>query len=189
MTQDLRYEQPFREMSAGLSLSSARGLPMIISGVLFWLVAGLAGFLDHTITVWVYLYGIGGIFPVGLLIARLMKVDMFAKNNPLAVLSGVVGGMQILFAPVILLILFKQPEYIPFTVGVLTGAHFLPFAVIYRSKGYIFQSIATVAVAALAGFIAREYTFYVTPFTLMVVYIVTCIWLATEYRNDKASAE
>src|SRR5690606_27957980 len=103
-----------------LASSSKRGLPMILTGVLFWLIAGLAAFLDHTITVWVYLYGIGLIFPIGLLTAKLMKVDMLAKDNPLAVLSGVVGGMQILFAPVVILVLFQTPDYIPFTVGVLT---------------------------------------------------------------------
>lgn len=177
------YERQFHELSTGLASSSKRGLPMILTGVLFWLAVGLAGFLDHSITVWVYLYGIGVIFPAGLLVAKLMKIDMLVKDNPLAVLAGVVGGMQILFAPVILLVLFQLPNYIPFTVGVLTGAHFLPFAVIYRSKAYLFQSIATVAGAAVTGFFAHEHTFLVTPFTLMAVYIVTCIWLVKESGN------
>jgi hypothetical protein len=177
------YEQQFQELSTGLASSSKRGLPMIFTGVLFWLVAGLAGFLDHAITVWVYLYGIGVIFPVGILVAKLMKLDMLAADNPLAVLSGVVGGMQILFAPVILLILFQLPDYIPFAVGVLTGAHFLPFAVIYKSKAYIFQSIATVAGAAFTGFVFHEITFLITPFTLMAVYIITCLWLVKENKK------
>lgn len=174
------YEKQFQQLSTGLASSSKRGLPMILTGVLFWLIAGLAGLLDHTITVWVYLYGIGVIFPLGLLVGKLMNIDMLAKDNPLAVLSGVVGGMQILFAPVIILVLFELPNYIPFTVGVLTGAHFLPFAVIYKSKAYIFQSLATVAAAALTGFLLHEHTFLVTPFTIMAVYIISCLWLVNE---------
>jgi hypothetical protein len=177
-----RYEQQFQELSADLASKSKRGLPMIFTGVIFWLAAGLAGFLDHEITVWVYLYGIGVIFPLGLFIAKLMKLDMLAKDNPLATLAGVVGGMQILFAPVILLVLFQAPDWIPFTVGVLTGAHFLPFAVIYKSKAYLFQSAATAAGAALTGFLAHDSTFLITPFTLMAVYIVTCLWLVQESK-------
>lgn len=155
---------------------------MILTGVMFWLVAGLAGFLDHNITVWVYLYGIGMIFPIGILVSKAMKVNMLAKDNPLATLSGVVGGMQILFAPVIILVLFQAPEWIPFTVGVLTGAHFLPFVVIYRSKAYMFQSVATVLTAAFTGFFALEHTFLVTPFVLMGVYATTCLWLIQENK-------
>lgn len=176
------YEPTYRELSTALAVSSKRGLPMIFAGMLFWLVAGLAGFLDHAITVWVYLYGIGLIFPVGLLIAKAMKADLFAKDNPLAVLAGVAGAMQILFAPLVILILFRLPEYIPFAVGVLTGAHFLPYAVIYRSKAYLFLSIATVAGAGLIGSLALQYTFLATPFALAAVYLVTCLLLMRERK-------
>jgi len=174
------YEPTYRELSNALAASSRRGLPMIVTGTLFWLVAGLAGFLDHAITVWVYLYGIGLIFPVGILISKAMKLDLFVKDNPLATLAGVVGGMQVLFAPLVILILFRQPDYIPFAVGVLTGAHFLPYAVIYRSKAYLFLSIATVAGAALIGSLAVEHTFLATPFALTAVYLVTCLLLMRE---------
>jgi len=174
------YATTYRELSTALAVSSRRGLPMIVTGTLFWLVAGLAGFLDLAITVWVYLYGIGLIFPVGILVAKAMKADLFAKDNPLAVLAGVVGGMQILFAPLVILILFRLPEYIPFAVGVLTGAHFLPYVVIYRSKAYLFLSIVTVAGAGLIGSLALEHTFLATPFTLTAVYLITCLLLMRE---------
>lgn len=177
------HERQFGELSAALASSSKRGLPMILTGVLFWLVAGAAGFLDHTVTVWVYLYGIGVIFPVGLLVAKGMKLDMTAKGNPLGVLAGVVGGMQVLFAPIVILVLFQLPDYVPFAVGVLTGAHFLPFAVIFRSKAYVFQSVATVAVAAITGFALNDSTFLVTPFAVMIAYLVTCFWLARESKG------
>jgi hypothetical protein len=182
------YEQAYRELSTALAASSKRGLPMIITGCLFWLTAGLAGFLDHAITVWVYLYGIGLIFPVGILIARLMNIDLFAKDNPLAVLAGVVGAMQILFAPLVILILFRLPEFIPFAVGVLTGAHFLPYAIIYRSKAYLFLSIATVAGASLIGVLARDHTFLATPFALTAVYLVTCLRLMRETAKQSNGA-
>jgi len=183
----MNHEQRFRELSEGLAASSKRGLPMIIAGVLFWLAAGLSGFLDRAIAVWVYLYGIGLIFPLGILLARLMNIDLFAKGNPLGGLAGAVGGMQILFAPVVLLVLFQLPDYMPFTVGVLTGAHFLPFAVIYGSRAYAFLSAATVAGAALTGFFAHAHTFLATPFTLTAVYAAACLWLVKENRRRGSS--
>jgi len=179
------FERQFGEMSANLAASTKRGLPMIATGFIFWLLAGLAGFLDHDITVWVYLYGIGLIFPAGLGVARLMKAEMFVQGNPLASLAGVIGGMQVLFAPLIVYMLFHVPDWIPPAVGVLTGAHFLPFMLIYRSRAYGFLSIATVASAALIGFAAPESVFLATPFVLMGVYGITCLLLLGEWKKDR----
>ncbi|RKN80486.1 DUF7010 family protein [Paenibacillus ginsengarvi] len=176
-------EQHYREMSKCLSASAKRGVPMITAGCLFWLAAGIAGcILPQHITVWVYIFGIGAIFPLGLAMSKLMKADMFAQGNPLGTLAGVVGAMQMLFAPVMILILFREPEWIPFTVGVLTGAHFLPFGVIYRSKAYFFLSTATVLTAAATGYFATAQSFLATPFAVLAVYAFVCVWLVKENK-------
>lgn len=162
---------------------------MILTGVGFWLIAGLSAFVLDDLVVWVYLYGIGLIFPVGLLVGKLMKTDLLSTTNPLAKLAGIVGGMQILFAPLVILVLMTMPDWIPMAVGVLTGAHFLPFAVIYRSKGYLFQSIGTVLAASIIGWIFLENTFVITPFVVAAVYIVTCILLHFEHHAEAGKTE
>ena len=44
----------------------------------------IAGFvLSEKQVVWVYLIGMGCVFPFGLMIAAILKIDMFAKGNPL----------------------------------------------------------------------------------------------------------
>ena len=68
----------------GFSNKTKRGLPIILAGVLFWIVMSITGFvLSEKQVVWVYLIGMGCVFPFGLMIVAILKIDMFAKGNPL----------------------------------------------------------------------------------------------------------
>ena len=72
------------EAKKDLAIKTKRGLPIILAGVLFWIVMSIAGFvLSEKQVVWVYLIGMGCVFPFGLMIAAILKIDMFAKGNPL----------------------------------------------------------------------------------------------------------
>lgn len=105
-----------------------------------------------------------------------MKVNFLATHNPLST----IGGIQIFFTPLVIMVYFNQPDWLPFTVAVLTGAHFLPFVAIYESKTYLFQTIATVASAAVVGFIFPEQSYIYIPFSLVIVYLITFVGLNME---------
>ncbi|WP_420849674.1 DUF7010 family protein [Peribacillus tepidiphilus] len=49
--------------------------------------------------------------------------------------------MQLFFAPILILVGYEQYEWVPFVVGVLTRAHFLPFMWVYDSRAYLFQQL------------------------------------------------
>jgi hypothetical protein len=176
-----------KEARHTLSLSTKRGLPLILAGLLFWLVAGLSGFiLPEKVVVWVYIFGVGVVFPLGILIAAILKIDIFAKGNPLGLLSGTIGGMQILFGPIIIMLYFESPQWIPFALGVLNGAHFLPYAWIYNSKTYLIHSIMTTVVAAGVGVAFLGSTFIVTPLAIAVIFVICIFGLLSESKRDMA---
>jgi hypothetical protein len=169
-----------------LALSTKRGFPLVLSGLLFWTIAGVLGFfLPEEMTLWVYIFGVGLVFPAGILLSLAMKVDIFAKGNPLGALAGILGGVQILFAPIIIMLFFNEPRWVPFALGVLNGAHFLPYSWVYSSKAYVFQSVATTIVAALSGFLFINSTFVVTPLSIAVVFIISAGFLLKESKRDK----
>jgi hypothetical protein len=80
------------------------------------------------------------------------------------------------------MIVLHQPNWIPFAIGVLTGAHFLPYVWIYDSKVYLFQTLATVFTASFFGIVFMELSFYIVPFVLSVVYGVTLLLLIRQHR-------
>ncbi len=115
------------EAKKDLAIKTKRGLPIILAGVLFWIVMSIAGFvLSEKQVVWVYLIGMGCVFPFGLMIAAILKIDMFAKGNPLGVLAGLIGGINVLNIPLVLLAYFQFPEWLPFCSSDVNRCSFYP---------------------------------------------------------------
>lgn len=176
----------FEELRMELSAEAGKGYPMFIAGIIFWVLMGVGGlFVPQQIMVWVYLFGIGLVLPLGILVSKIVQVNFLATHNPLSAVGGLVGGIQIFFAPIIVLIAYQQPDWIPFVVGVLTGAHFLPYVAIYRSKAYIFQTVATVLAASVIGFGWMDLAYLLIPFSLVIVYSITLFWLMKEAQAAK----
>ena len=176
----------FEELRMELSAEAGKGYPMFIAGVIFWLLMGVGGFfVPQQIMVWVYLFGIGLVLPLGILVSKVIHVNFLATHNPLSTIGGLVGGIQIFFAPIIILVAYQQPDWIPFIIGVLTGAHFLPYVAIYQSKAYIFQTVATVVAASLIGFGLMDQAYLLIPFSLVIVYSITLFWLLKEAKVVK----
>lgn len=177
----------FEKLVDHLSKEAQKGAPMFLAGIIFWSLAIIASLvLPRDIIVWYYLFGIGCIFPLGILIAKVMKINFVSSENPLSVIGGLVGGIQIFFAPLIILVAMNQPDWIPFVVGILTGAHFLPYVSIYNSRAYLFQTIATVGAVTVIGFGWMEHAYLLVPIALIIVYTTTYILLRRECKLEKS---
>lgn len=115
------------------------------AGALYWLAMGVLGLIIEGKTLALcYLLGVGSIFPLGLLLGRLLKADLMSRN-PLGALSGIVGGIQAFFLPLWIVIYIEHFELIPFAIGLLAGSHFLPYIWIYRSRTYLFLTLSMAA--------------------------------------------
>ncbi|MGQ0514920.1 DUF7010 family protein, partial [Bacillus sp. D-CC] len=73
------------------------------------------------------------------------------KGNPLGILAGLIGGINVLNIPLVLLAYFQFPEWLPFVVAMLIGVHFIPYVWIYESKSYGLLSVGTVFVTSVCG--------------------------------------
>jgi hypothetical protein len=177
----------FEQLRLDLSTEAGKGYPMFIAGIVFWLSMGIAGlFFSEKIMVWMYVFGMGLVLPLGILISKFLRVNFLATHNPLSSIGGLVGGVQIFFAPLVILVAYQQPDWMPFIVGVLTGAHFLPYVAIYKSKAYLFQTLATVLTVSAIGFALMESAYLMIPFALIIVYGITLVLLINETKVSKS---
>ncbi len=170
----MKYEDmTFEEMRNDLIRTAKRGYSFPLAGALFMIVVTiLAQFLEEDILKMVWLFGMGSIFPLGVLLGKMLGFDVMCKS-PLGVLGGLVGGIQGLFLPVWIFAYVHNPEYLPFFIGVLGGAHFLPYFLIYRSKAYLFMAVATVIVSVIFGAIFVENSYFTTPIAIACVYFIS----------------
>ncbi|GGA87117.1 DUF7010 family protein [Ornithinibacillus halotolerans] len=173
------------EAKLELMKQTKKGIAMFYVGTAFWFLMGLLSFIDMHINLLglFHLIGIGMLFPLGILVSNLLKIDFIAKDNPLSNLAGILGGMQILFAPILILIYMENIEWLPFFIAVLTGAHFLPFSALYNSKAFIFQSVGVIVFASIIGFGFMNYVYTILPFGLSMIYFVTLILLNIENKK------
>lgn len=173
-----------------LALRTWRGANNILAGVILWSAFGVLGMVlpDSFPRALLYLFGAGVLWPLGLLVGSVLRVDLFARGNPLAGLTGVLGGMQILFAPLMVGAYFATPALVPWYLAVLVGAHFLPFAWLFGSRAYGFAAAALSLAGGLSGWLFPESTFVITPFAVAAVLLLTLLLLAREIAGDRRVA-
>ncbi|WP_431190651.1 DUF7010 family protein [Lysinibacillus sphaericus] len=70
--------------------------------------------------------------------SKILGVNLLTTGNPLGTLGGIVAAPQAFYIPVFIIVYMNIPEYLPFTIGLLAGSHFLPYIWIYKSKAYLF---------------------------------------------------
>lgn len=175
------------EMKANLACRTRRGINNIIAGIGLWTVFGFLGIVlpDSPRKALIYLFGAGMLFPLGLLVGSLMKLDIFAKGNPLGLLAGYLGGLQILFFPLMIGAYFATPNMVPWYLGVLVGAHFLPFAWVFDSKTYLIGSVMISLLSGLVGWLFPNSTFVVAPFVIAFCLVLLALGLTQENRVQR----
>ncbi len=174
----------FHELRYDLSVRAKKGLPLFPAGILFWSVLFITElFVPRDLVVWFYIYGMGAVFPLGILISQLLKIDLLAKGNPLSMGGGLIGAVQIFYIPLVILILLHEPSWLPFSVGLLAGSHFLPYFWLYDSKAYLFLTISTVVSAAIIQFFFSESSFLSIPILFIIIYTCTAFLLFFEVKK------
>jgi hypothetical protein len=145
---------------------------MPIAGLLYWLVVAylLRSLPQRSAILWSFI-GTGAVFPVGLLITRLVGGNLFAKSERLTSLGLLFNGLQLFFWPIIVVVWRAEPEWTPFTMATLFGSHFLGYGWLYRSRGY-------------AVLIARDPLYLQVPLLAAAVYAVAVVLLTLEVRRD-----
>jgi hypothetical protein len=105
------------------------GLAFILAGAFLWTGLGILGLspADPRSAAPAYLWATGLVFPLALLLGRLPGHDVLARANPLGTLGASLSGLQVSFFPVLPWAYLYRPSVVPWFLGALTGAHFLPF--------------------------------------------------------------
>ena len=167
-----------------ISKTAKKGYPILLSGAIFFLALSIfAHLLPKETLHLIWVVGLGFIFPFGILLGKILNVEVISKTNPLATLGGIAGGMQAFFIPVFIMVYQNNPDWLPFTVGLLGASHFLIYFWIYNSKAYLFLSIATGLAALISGGYMIDTTFELTPVLISLIYFMTVALLLQENKK------
>lgn len=99
---------------------------------------------------WATVVGGVAMHPVGLLLNRQLGGDLLARGHPWAGLIWTLGATQLLGWMTVAVLFNQAPALVPFGIATLVGAHFLPFAWLYRSAPYaVLGTVSVVGVGAM----------------------------------------
>lgn len=120
---------------------------------MFW-AAIAATLLLHGLSVdalaWATVLGGAAVHPLGLLLNRQLGGDLLARGHPWAGLIWTLGATQLLGWMTVAVLFAQAPALVPFGIATLVGAHFLPFAWLYRSMPYaVLGTVSVVGVGAM----------------------------------------
>ena len=170
---------------ARLAKATARGLGMPIAGLIYWLVvAYLLRTLPPRSAIILSFFGTGAVFPVGVMITRLVGGNLFARSERLTSLGMLFNALQLFFWPIIIVVWRAAPQWTPFTMATLFGSHFLGYAWLYRSRGYAVLSVGVSVVLTASVIVARDPLYLQVPLLTAAVYAVAVALLTLEVRRD-----
>ena len=167
--------------------SARRGYPILISAAGFFAVMAALGQQVPLRTLGLaWIFGMMVIFPVGVALGRALDARVITTDNPLGNLGGLVAGTQAFFIPVFIVVYQFVPQYLPLAVGLLGGAHFLPYAWIYRSRAYVFVTLGTCLSAFALGTVFVSVAYTVVPMGMAAVFALAVLWIVIENRKTPA---
>ncbi|WP_336637766.1 DUF7010 family protein [Lysinibacillus fusiformis] len=172
-----------------LIAETKKGFPILLSGVLVFLMFTLMYFvlpIEAVRLIWIF--GLGAIFPIGMFIGKILGVSLNSTDNPLGILGGIVAAPQAFYIPVFIIVYMKIPEYLPFTIGLLAGSHFLPYIWIYKSKAYLFVTLGTCFSALILGGFFVNYAFTLVPLAISIVYGIGVALIQGELKAKSVSS-
>ena len=119
----------FNALRADFDRHAGRSLAMPIAGAIVWIIAAVAATrLDRPAAIQVLLSATGAIFPIALVIARLLKEELVNNPNPFGRLMGLCIIMVNLLWALHSTLIFKDASLVPLSLGIGLGLHWIVFS-------------------------------------------------------------
>ena len=172
-------------IQSNLIQEAKKGYPILLSGCIVFLLFTFLPFLFPIETVYlIWIFGLGVIFPFGLLLSKLLGVNILTTGNPLGTLGGIVAAPQAFYIPVFIIVYMHIPSYLPFTIGLLGGSHFLPYMWIYRSKAYLFVTLGVCLSSLIIGGFFVDQAFFFVPLAISLIYGIGVLLILRELKAE-----
>ena len=81
------------------------------------------------------------LMPLAYLISRIIKVDFTNKQNPLTQLGLIFSLNQLLYLLIAMWVYPTVPEKMVMVLGMIFGAHLLPYGWLYKSRSYMVMAV------------------------------------------------
>ena len=180
--------QALKELKLEYAVSQKKGLPFIMASTVLWTIMLIAFLTDLDIMFknMIAMCCSALLMPTAILFGKILKVDIFNKENPLSGLSVVAALNQLLYLPIVLWAMYDASKMMIMTYAIIVGAHFLTYYWIYFSPTYFYAAIIIPVVSLILGLNSSQ---VVVCAAFVSFDVVICILLYLEYKKAKKNYE
>lgn len=172
----------FEELKIDCSIRQKKGIHFIIASIIIWLIV-LIIHLTSMPMMQKNLFTFcctAILFPLALLISRILKIDFQSKNNPLVKAGLIFSINQILYLLIVMWVYSTVPDKMIMIFAMVFGAHLMPFSWLYDSKSYLVFSIIIPIISLIVGLFCKS---YIVAAIMVVIEIVFSILLYLENKK------
>lgn len=141
------------ELRKEIAIQQKKGLPFIMTSVIIWLLILLVSILDINMNMKNLLVFCCScpLLPLSWIIGKLIKVDIFSKENPLGQLGFIFTLNQMIYLLIVMWVFSAVPEKMIMVYAMVFGAHLFPYSWLYKSKGYTVVAISIPVISLILG--------------------------------------
>ena len=170
------------ELRDSLIIEQKKGLPFIISSVVIWSLITIVSLLDipvMTRNLLVFCCATP-LLPLSFLAGKILKVDIFSKENPLSKLGLLFTLNQLLYLLIVMWVYRAVPEKMVMVYAMVFGAHLLPYSWLYKSKAYMGFAIAIPILSLILGI---AFSGLIIAISLTVIELIFVLILFQELKQ------
>jgi hypothetical protein len=124
--------------------------------------------------------------PLAWLLSKVLRTTWIVPYNPLQPLGLWLNVAQLLYFPFLIFIYSKHPAYFLMTYGIITGAHFFPYAWFYNTKAYaIMAGVIAVGCLSIGVRTAATAPYWVAVFMAGALLVLSALLLGSYYQHKK----
>jgi hypothetical protein len=162
---------------------AGRSLALPVAGAIVWSAIGVAALiLPPTTATLLLLFGTGAIFPLGLAVAHQLGERLIDNPSPLAALMGRCVLMVNLLWAVHLTVFALVPTYLPLTIGIGLGLHWIVFGWIIDHPVGLIHAATRTALVTTAWWLIPTHRISAVAAAVVATYAYTLYALATRPR-------
>ncbi|MDL4843245.1 DUF7010 family protein [Aquibacillus rhizosphaerae] len=173
------------EMRNKLSVSGKNGIGFLLSAVVIWSIITVI-FLQPIETYQkniFMLFSTGLMFPLSIGISTLLKADWKFKDIPLGNLGMYLNVAQIIYFPILIWAIVKNPEVAVIFFAIIVGAHFFPYGWLYDAKAYYIMAPLISVIIMTVGLYLVEAKLWLIPLCMVVLFLILILLVYIDYKK------
>lgn len=173
-----------------LSVKAKNGLDFIVAASLIWAIITFIWTLPNSPArngLLTFFVG-GAMLPLALLFSKLLRTTWTIKHNPIQPLGLWLNFAQLFYFPILIFIYLKYPQHFVMTYGIITGAHFFPYAWFYNTRSFAVMAGIIAGGCMLLGMRLPVEKLYYIPGFIVASLLVLAGWLCLDYQQKRRQA-